>query len=386
MSGIRAFDAVPFVDLGAQYSTIHEEVNDAIRAVLDSCHFVGGTYVEKFEEEFSRFVGAKFAVGVSSGTSALELALKASGIGFGDDVIVPANSFFATAEAVSNVGARPVFADVDPITFHLDINSVRRVRTPKTRAIIPVHLYGRAMDLTELEQFATRQGWAIIEDAAQAHGASCKGITVGGSGRLTCFSFYPGKNLGAYGDAGAVTGNDPALIEKLRLLRDHGSPAKYQHAIVGTNARLDSLQAAVLSVKLKRLPEWNERRRQHAEAYARAFAGTQVLPPAMPEAGGHVFHLYVVRTSKRAQMQQFLSQDGIFTGVHYPTPLHLTQAYQQLGAPARGAFPVAELLSEEILSLPMFAELSTGQIDQVIDSVLRFTNSAHSSPSAAQAA
>jgi dTDP-4-amino-4,6-dideoxygalactose transaminase len=379
MSEIQTSDAVPFVDLGAQYATIHEEVNDAIRAVLASCHFVGGAYVEKFEEEFSRFVGAKYAVGVSSGTSALELALKAAGIGLGDDVIVPANSFFATAEAVSNVGARPVFADVDPITFHMDMSSVRRVRTPKTRAIIPVHLYGRAMDLIELEQYAARKGWTIIEDAAQAHGASCKGVKVGGSGRLTCFSFYPGKNLGAYGDAGAVTGNDPALIEKLRLLRDHGSPSKYQHSIVGTNARLDSLQAAVLSIKLKRLPEWNGRRRQHAEAYARALAGTHVLPPAMPEAGGHVFHLYVVRTTSRERMQQALAQDGISTGVHYPTPLHLTQAYQQLGAPGRGALPVAEGLSQEIISLPMFAELSSEQINRVIDSVLRFANSASSS-------
>jgi dTDP-4-amino-4,6-dideoxygalactose transaminase len=377
---------VPFVDLGAQYASIREEIQEAVMAVLDSCHFVGGEYVEKFEEQFSRFVGAKFAVGVSSGTSALELALKASGIGTGDDVIVPANSFFATAEAVSNVGARPVFADVDPITFHLSMKSVQQVLTAKTRAVIPVHLYGRAMDLTELEKFASQNGVTIIEDAAQAHGAGVNGVKVGGSGRLTCFSFYPGKNLGAYGDAGAVTGSDSQLIENIRLLRDHGSPAKYQHSIVGTNARLDSMQAAVLSVKLNYLPEWNRRRHQHAETYMRAFTGSQVTPPALATAAEHVFHLFVIRTAQREQLQRHLAQDGIATGIHYPTPLHLTEAYQKLGAPARGSLPVAEALSQQILSLPMFAEMTPEQIHRVTDSVLQFSSMTQRSPSEALAA
>jgi len=372
--------AVPFVDLGAQYATIRGPIQEAVMTVLESGHFVGGEFVEKFEEEFNRFVGAKFAVGVSSGTAALELALKASGIGPGAEVIVPANTFFATAEAVSNVGARPIFADVDPITFHIDMNSVQQVWTAKTRAIIPVHLYGRAVDLTELEAFAALHGLTIIEDACQAHGAVRNGVKVGGSGWLTCFSFYPGKNLGAYGDGGAVTGGDPALIEKVRLLRDHGSPKKYEHSVVGTNARLDAMQAAILSVKLRHLAEWNERRRHHAACYAQALAGSEVVvPPVLPPDGEHVFHLFVVRTLYRDALQRHLAQEGIATGIHYPVPLHLTEAYQKLGAPGRGTLPVAEMVSKEILSLPMFAELSPEQIDRVIDSVRRFAANVDSS-------
>ena len=363
---------VPFLDLKAQYVSIKEEIQEAVEAVLESCHFVGGEWVERFEDEFARFVGAKYAVSVGSGTAALELALKAAGIGPDDEVIVPTNSFFATAEAVSNVGARPVFADVDPATFHLDVASAERVLTPKTRAIIPVHLYGRAADLTEVERLAAEHHLEIIEDAAQAHGVGRGGVKVGGSGRLTCFSFYPGKKLGAYGEGGAVTSNDPRHAEAIRLLREHGSPVKYQHVMVGTNARLDAIQAAVLSIKLRHLDRWNDLRVQHARAYAEALAGSAICPPALGADGEHNFHLFVARTPKRNALKTFLHEREIDTGIHYPVPLHLTEAYQALGYPGRGSLPVAERLADQILSLPMYAELSEEQVEHVIRCLLDF--------------
>jgi dTDP-4-amino-4,6-dideoxygalactose transaminase len=306
------------------------------------------------------------------GQAALELALKAAGIAAGDEVIVPANSFFATAEAVSNVGGRPVFADVSPETFHLDAASVERFITPRTRAIIPVHLYGRAMELSEIDELAERHGFTIIEDAAQAHGTEWDGIRVGGSGRLTCFSFYPGKNLGAYGDAGLVTCNDRSHAERLRLLRDHGSPEKYVHLIVGTNSRLASLQAAVLSVKLHHLHEWNARRVEHAKTYAAKLRHTGIKVPEVPSGRRHNFHLFVIRVKDRDALKHHLHARGIQTGIHYPQPLHLTPAYQDLGYAGRGSLPVSETLASEILSLPMYPELSQSQIEQVSEAVLQF--------------
>ena len=363
---------VPFLDLKAQYASIKEEVHEAVHAVLESGHFVGGEWVEKFEQEFARFVGAKYAVAVSSGTSALELALKAAGIRPGDEVIVPTNSFFATAEAVSNVGAKPVFADVDPCTFHLDAASAESLITPKTRAILPVHLYGRAADLTAIERLAARYDLQIIEDAAQAHGVGRNGVKVGGSGRMTCFSFYPGKNLGAYGDGGAVTCNDRQQADAIRLLRDHGSPLKYVHVVVGTNARLDAIQGAILSIKLRRLDRWNSLRVQHAKVLIRALAGSSLTPPELPADGEHNFHLFVVRTGKRDELRKFLQECGIETGIHYPVPIHLTGAYQALGAPGLGSLPVAEALADEILSFPMYAELSPEQVEHVVRCSLDF--------------
>src|SRR5712675_735851 len=297
---------VPFLDLKAQYRALAPEINGAVASVLESTQFIGGPFVENFEQEFASYIGARYAIGVSSGTSALELALKVAGIGPGDEVLVPANSFFATAEAVSNVGAKPVFIDVDATSFHLDVNSAERMTTSRTRAIIPVHLYGRAMDLERVSEFAAAYRLRIIEDAAQAHGSACNGKKVGASGRLTCFSFYPGKNLGAYGDAGAVTTNDSNEDHKLRLLRDHGSPAKYQHSVIGTNARLDSLQAAILSIKLCRLDEWNQLRRKHAALMASGLADSPVMPPEVPTGGEHVFHLFVVRTAHRNALRNYL--------------------------------------------------------------------------------
>jgi dTDP-4-amino-4,6-dideoxygalactose transaminase len=364
---------IPFLDLKAQFLSINREVLDAIQAVLDSGHFVGGEWVEKFEEEFSALAGSRYTVAVGSGTAALELALKTAGLAPGDEVIVPANSFFATAEAVSNVGATPVFVDVNPATFHIDNSRVERAITAKTRAIIPVHLYGRAVDLAEIERLASVHRLQIIEDACQAHGVAPMGVPIGGSGRLTCFSFYPGKNLGAYGDGGAITTNDGELAKALRILRDHGSPAKYGHIVIGTNSRLDAIQAAILSVKLRYLPEWNSLRVRHATALAKGLEGLEICPPAIPPSGEHNFHLFVVRAKKRDQLRSFLRERGIETGIHYPVPLHLTTAYQNLGYPSRGSFPVAESLAGEILSLPMYAELSDEQIEYLLSALQEFS-------------
>jgi len=365
---------VPFLDLKAQYASIKDEVDDGVRAVFESGHFIGGEWLERFEYEFAQYAGAKYAVGVGSGTAALELALKAAQIGPGDEVIVPANTFFATAEAVSNVGATPVFADVNQLTFHLDPTWVAKLVTPRTRAIVPVHLYGRAADLTEIERLAKIHDLQIIEDACQAHGVRRDGVKIGGSGRLTCFSFYPGKNLGAYGDGGAITCNDLKSAQTLRILRDHGSPSKYNHLTIGTNSRLDAIQAAVLSVKLPHLDDWNTLRVRHAKTLAHALVGSGLLPPDLPPDGEHNFHLFVVRRLKRDALRDFLGERGIETGIHYPVPLHLTPAYQALGYPGRGSLPVAEALAEEVLSLPMYPELTQEQIGHLVSTVRDFTS------------
>lgn len=366
--------SVPFVDLKAQLTSIRQEITVAIDRVLTSGHFIGGDCVERFEEEFARFVGAKYTVGVASGTAALELALKCYHISAGDEVIVPANTFFATAEAVSNVGATPVFVDVDPSTLHLEFAEVERVLTPRTRAIIAVHLYGRAMDLASLQDFADRRNLTIIEDAAQAHGTQQGGVRVGGSGRLTCFSFYPGKNLGAYGDAGAVTCNDRAQAEYLRLLRDHGSATKYAHSIVGTNSRLDSIQAAVLSVKLPRLASWNASRVRHAKAYVQELCGSMVQLPPIPPDGEHNFHLFIIRVTDRDGLKKHLENLGIATGIHYPVPLHLTEAYADLRY-SRGALPISEATADTILSLPMYPELPDTKRTRVTAAIAEWLDS-----------
>jgi dTDP-3-amino-3,4,6-trideoxy-alpha-D-glucose transaminase len=365
---------VPFVDLRAQYASIKDEVLDAVHKVIDSGHFVACEFVQQFEEDFARYTGASFAVGVASGTAALELALKADGIGRDDEVIVPANSFFATAEAVSNVGAVPVFADICTDTFHMEASSLEAKITPKTRAIIPVHLYGRVMDLRPIEAVAAKRGLHLIEDAAQAHGIGLGGERVGSSGRLCCFSFYPGKNLGAYGDAGAVTTNDPTQLEKLRMLRDHGSPVKYEHSVIGTNGRLDAIQAAVLSVKLRYLDGWNGSRVRHAKRLVKNLVGSGVIVPNVPPDGEHNFHLFVIRRKRRSELIRFLQGRGISSGIHYPIPLHLTKAYQDLGYPVEGSLPVTEKIAREIVSLPMFAEMTDQQIDYITEAVKEFND------------
>jgi dTDP-4-amino-4,6-dideoxygalactose transaminase len=368
---------VPFVDLKAQYSDLRDEMNAAVLDVLETACFIGGPILERFEQAFAAYVGAKYCVGVANGTDAISLAARAAGLGPGDEVLVPANSFFASAEAISNAGATPVFVDVDPLTFHMDPGLAAEAVTERTKAIVPVHLYGRAMNLKPFEKLAAKHNLVIIEDCAQAHGAAIDDDPIGASGRLTCFSFYPAKNLGAYGDGGAVTTSDPDLMTRLRILRDHGSPARYAHSAVGWNSRLDSLQAAVLLVKLPYLHGWNTSRREHARKISAALKGSPIMAPAIPERNQHVFHLFVVRCTQRDELKHFLHMAGIQTGIHYPVPLHLTEAYQALGAPGRGSKPITETLASEILSLPMYAEMSDQQISYVIDALRAFIEQRH---------
>jgi dTDP-4-amino-4,6-dideoxygalactose transaminase len=363
---------VPFVDLQAQYRSIKSDVDAAIQRVLDSSAFVLGREVEAFERAFAEYVGARECVGVSNGTDALHLALLACGVGPGDEVVVPANTFFATPEAVSAAGAAPVFVDCDPVTSNLDASKLEAALTDRTRAVIPVHLYGQPADLDAVAEVAARRGLAVIEDAAQAHGARYRGRRVGALARAGCFSFYPGKNLGAYGEGGAVVTDDPDVARRLRLLRDHGSEVKYRHEVVGFNSRLEGIQAAVLNVKLKRLDEWNALRRRHAARYREMLApledaGRLSLPREMPYAE-HVYHLFVIQSSERDELQRFLSSAGVHTGIHYPVPVHLQPAYASLGH-REGDFPVAERQSRRALSLPMFAELTDRQLAYVAQAV-----------------
>ena len=361
---------VPFVDLQAQYRAIKSEIDAAIARVLDTSAFILGREVEAFEAEFAAYVGARFCVGVNSGTAALQVALTACGVGAGDEVIVPANTFFATAEAVSTAGATPRFVDVTAAASTIDPAEIEAAITPRTRAIIPVHLYGQAADLDPIFRLAARHNLVVIEDAAQAHGAEYKGRRVGALGRAGCFSFYPGKNLGAYGEGGAVTTDDEEVARRVRLLRDHGSERKYHHEIVGYNFRLEGLQGAVLGVKLKHLDRWNEMRRGHAARYAELLAGSGLeLPREMPYAR-HVYHLYVAQTEARDALQEHLRAAGIQTGIHYPVPVHLQPAYAALRYSA-GDFPVTEQQARRVLSLPMFPELTDEQVKRVAETIDR---------------
>ncbi|HYP02752.1 MAG TPA: DegT/DnrJ/EryC1/StrS family aminotransferase [Pyrinomonadaceae bacterium] len=366
---------IPFVDLQAQYRAIKREVDEAIARVVESAAFILGREVEAFESAFAEYLGARLCVGVSNGTAAIQLAVMACDIGAGDEVIVPANTFFATAEAVSTAGAVPVFVDADPVSYTIDVNRIEAAITPRTRAIIPVHLYGQAADLDPIFDIAARHHLAVIEDAAQAHGALYKGRRVGARGRANCFSFYPGKNLGAYGEGGAVVTNDAEVARRVRLLRDHGSEQKYRHDIIGYNFRLEGMQGAVLSVKLKYLDGWNDLRRAHAARYGELLAGAHsagalALPEELPYAR-HIYHLYVVQTSERDELQKHLTAAGVQTGIHYPVPVHLQPAYRALGKRA-GDFPEAERQAARVLSLPMFPELTDEQIARVAEAIRSF--------------
>ncbi|MDT7778400.1 MAG: hypothetical protein QOC99_912 [Acidobacteriota bacterium] len=369
---------VPFVDLQAQYRSIKSEIDAAIQRVLDTSAFILGPEVEAFERAFAAYVGARFCIGVSNGTAAIQLALTACGIEAGDEVIVPANTFFATPEAVSTSGATPVFVDCHPVSYNIDVDKIEAAITERTRAIIPVHLYGQAADLDPIFEIAERHNLFVIEDAAQAHGSLYKGRRTGALGRAGCFSFYPGKNLGAYGEGGAVVTNDAEVARRVRLLRDHGSERKYRHDYVGYNFRLEGIQGAVLGVKLKYLDRWNEQRRRVAARYRELLApledaGLITLPREMSYAE-HVYHLFVVQTmqtSVRDALQRHLSGAGIQTGIHYPVPAHLQPAYASLGHRA-GDFPCAEAQSLRLLSLPMFAELNESQLRYVADAVEDF--------------
>jgi dTDP-4-amino-4,6-dideoxygalactose transaminase len=359
---------VPFVDLRAQYLSIKDEIDGAIARVLDNTSFVLGPEVEAFETAFAEYTGARFCIGVNSGTAAIQLALTACGLGAGDEVIVPANTFFATAEAVSTAGATPVFVDADPISYNIDVSKIEAAITERTRAIMPVHLYGQAADLDPIFEIAERRGLVVIEDAAQAHGSRYKGRRVGALCRAGCFSFYPGKNLGAYGEGGAVVTNDEGVARSVRLLRDHGSERKYTHEIIGYNFRLEGIQGAVLNVKLRHLDRWNQLRREHAASYTELLRGSGLtLPREMPYAE-HVYHLYVIQSDGRDALQQTLNQSGVQTGIHYPIPIHLQPAYASLNY-GRGDFPEAERQSGRVLSLPLFPELAIDQIRRVAQAI-----------------
>ena len=362
---------VPFLDLHSQIAPLRDEFDAAIRRVLDTCGFVLGEDVKAFESEWAEYCGARFALGVDNGTNALHLILRAREIGTGDDVIVPANSFIATAEAVSWAGARPVFADVDEATHLLTAATVEAAITPRTRAVMAVHLFGRAVDLDALRALCEARGIHLLEDAAQAHGARWNGQRVGTFGIAAGWSFYPGKNLGAFGDGGAITTNDEDLYQTLAQIRDHGQVKKYDHRRIGTNARLDTLQAAVLRIKLRHLDSWNAARRRNAATYAKLLAESEFRVPAPLRSGeDHVYHLYVVRHPQRSAVAQALQENGIGHGLHYPVALHRTAAYAELGY-APGSFPNAERQADEILSLPMYAELTDSHIERVCDVLKR---------------
>lgn len=357
---------IPFLDLQAQYRTIKDGVDAAMRTVLDSSHYVGGPAVAAFEKDFAASCGTAQCVGLNSGTAAIALLLQASGIGPGDEVITVANSFFASAEAVSEVGATPVLVDCREDDALIDASLLEAAITPATKAILPVHLYGQPADMDAVNAIAKAHGLKVFEDACQAHGALYKGRPAGSLGDGAAFSFYPGKNLGAYGDAGAAVTDDAGLADKIRVLREHGSREKYRHETVGWNERMDAIQAAVLGAKLPHLATWNERRRAIADAY-RAMLPDTAKPFATHADRTSAMHLFVVRVRDRDAAQRALADRGIQTGIHYPVPIHLQPAYA--GRWKAGDFPVAERLAGELLSLPLYPELTDGQVKAVADAL-----------------
>jgi len=381
---------IPFLDLKTQYAQIKEELAPVLEGIMANGAFIGGPEVAAFETEFAAFCGAGHCVGLNSGTDALRFALMAAGIGPGDEVITVPHTFIATTEAISQAGAAPVFVDIEPESCTLDTarlqafveqqcifdESTQRLINQSThrpiRAVIPVHLYGQPADMDPILEIAARHGLAVIEDACQAHGALYKGRTAGTMSAAGCFSFYPGKNLGAFGDAGAVVTGDEALARRVRMLRDHGQSRKYYHEIEGYNGRLDAMQAAVLRPKLKRLAAWNAARRENAALYGRLLAGVPGVEAVKQAAYAEsVYHLYVILVEDRDGLQQFLTEKGIGTGLHYPLPLHLQPAYAGMGH-RRGDFPVTERTAERLLSLPMYAELKREQIEEVVGGIREY--------------
>jgi dTDP-4-amino-4,6-dideoxygalactose transaminase len=356
---------VPFVDLYAQYNEIKADIDRAIQGVISEAAFIGGTYLNSFEKNFAAYIGARHCIGVGNGTDALFIALKSLGIGAGDTVITAANSFIATSEAITMAGARVVFVDCEEKSYGMNIHEIEKAITGRTKAIIPVHLYGQPADMDRLAALAKKHGLFIVEDAAQAHGALYRGRKAGALGNCACFSFFPGKNLGAYGDAGAVVTDDDHLAERIRMFANHGRLDKYHHEFEGVNSRLDGLQAAVLDVKLRYLERWTERRREVAKMYDEGLQGIVMTPEVTPGVR-HVYHLYVVRVRHREKVRQYLSKKGIATGIHYPVPLPFLKAYGYLGHKP-GDFPVASTLKDEILSLPIHGSMTHEQVVYVIE-------------------
>jgi dTDP-3-amino-3,4,6-trideoxy-alpha-D-glucose transaminase len=372
MTNVTDLPRIPTVRLDQSDPVLMEELLAVVERVAASGAFTGGAEVEAFEAEFAAYCGAEHAVGLSSGTEAIVLALKAMGIGPGDEVIVPSNSFIATAEGVSLAGATPVLVDVDPETHLITAAAVAAAIGPKVRAVIPVHLMGSTVDMDALLEVTRPAGLKVIEDTAQAHGAFVGGRRVGTIGDVGCFSFYPTKNLGGWGDGGGIVTNDAAIADRVRLLRSHGEQPRYHHRIVGTTARLDALQAALLRVKLRRLDAANDARRRLGAALRDGLQGTSVeLPAAAVAEGDHVYHLFIVRTKERDALRAHLDGLGISTAVHYPFPIHRTEAYAELGM-SEGSLPVSERLAEEILTLPLFPTMSDQDVSRIVDAVRAF--------------
>ena len=362
---------VPWIDLSIQHRELRAEINQAINNILDRCDFILGQDVSKFEEEFAAYCGTKFAVGVDSGLSAIELSLRAFGVGPDDEVIVPTHTFTATAAAVTFAGATPVFVDADPITWDIDVSKIEEAITPQTKAIVPVHLYGLPVEMDEILRIAKAHNLVVVEDACQAHGAKYKGKRTGSLGDAGAFSFYPTKNLGACGDAGIVTTDNPDVAEAVRALRNCGQRAKNVHELSPFNHRLDSFQAAILRIKLPHLDEWVEARRHVAALYNKLLADSDLVTPVETPECEHAYHLYVVRSQNRDALQAYLKEQGIGTAIHYPDPVHL-QPFYALGADPHGQFPVAEKICGEILSLPMFPDMTDEQIEYVVSKIGEF--------------
>ncbi len=379
---------IPFLDLVTPHRELEEELIDVFRSCLRTASFVGGKQVQEFEQDFAEFCETRYCVAVNSGTDALRFSLIAAGIGPGDGVITVPNTFIATTEAISQTGATPVFVDIDERTYNMDPNKLEdflktRNSQPGTRnrpaAVLPIHLYGQPADMDSILEIADRYRLIVIEDACQAHGALCyskkdgKWKKAGSMGLAAAFSFYPGKNLGACGEGGAVTTHDEEIAQKIRMLRDHGQAKKYHHDFEGYNGRLDAIQCGILRIKLKHLSDWNEKRRQNASLYTRHLTLDSVIPPYEPEWTRAVYHLYIIRTQKRDELQKYLSENGINTGLHYPIPLHLQNAYKRSGL-TNGNYPITEKVSNEILSLPMFPNLTGEQIEYISQKIKAFFN------------
>jgi dTDP-4-amino-4,6-dideoxygalactose transaminase len=370
---------VPFLDLTRQYEKIKSEILSATQRVYETGRFILGKEVSGFEKEFSHYCGVRYGVGVGSGTDALYLALKAAGIGDGNQVVTVANSFVATALAISFTGAKPLFVDIDPKAYTMDPNSLelllKREKTKKSgqqiRAVLPVHLYGHPADMDSIMEIANRYDLVVIEDACQAHGAKFGRRKVGSLGAMGCFSFYPTKNLGGYGDGGMVVTDHPKYDQKLRLLRCYGQKEKYQHILKGQNSRLDEIQAAILRVKLKYLDQWNEERRRKAKLYAKLLSPLRLVCPSEKKGVRHVYHLYTIKTGKRGALQGFLKKKGIETLIHYPIPIPLEKAYQEMGY-RRGDFPLTDQWSRKILSLPFFPEIRECEMEKVAEGIRCF--------------
>ncbi len=357
---------IPFVDLTAQYQSIKEELDAAMQSVIDTTAFIGGDYAAKFEREFAAYLGVEHCVACANGTDSLEILLQVLGVGPGDEVLVPAISWISTSEAVSTLGGTPVFVDVDPVYYTIDLDQVEAAITARTKVIIPVHLYGQPVDMPRLMKIANEHGIKVLEDCAQAHGATIQGQKIGTFGHCASFSFYPGKNLGAYGDAGGMVTNDATIALIARQISNHGQEGKHNHLIEGRNSRLDGLQAAVLSVKLPHLEQWTEARIANAKRYDALLADSGLTLPKVLEDGRHVFHLYVIRSQARDALMQQLQDHNIGTAIHYPTALPFLACYAERGYQASD-FPVAHQVTQEILSLPMFAELTAEQQATVAD-------------------